>query len=76
MSGSSNEAITLLISHPRYNGRMSAQKKPERLKRLSLAPLSLEEALRGAMQVKPPTDEPKPARSTKPRGAKPTKDQK
>ena len=41
-------------------------KKPEdRLKRLSLKPLSVNEALKGAMEVKPPSNKPKARKATK-----------
>jgi hypothetical protein len=41
------------------------QAKPVRLGRMTMAPLSLEDALRGAMQVTPPAQKPKKKRAKK-----------
>jgi hypothetical protein len=41
------------------------QAKPARLGRMTMAPLGLEDALRGAMQVTPPAQKPKKKRAKK-----------
>ncbi len=49
---------------------MPEQKQPQADKKLSMYPLSFEEALRGALQVEPPPKEPKEQKKQAPRQRK------
>jgi len=51
---------------------MTDEKQPKEDKKLSMYPLSFEEALRGALQVEPPSKEPKETKKQAPRQRKRT----